>query len=161
MFDSEMTTNSNPVAIFDLEPVPRQNQNGPAGNNRGLKPLKQPADQRSRDLWSANSFDSVQRSPRKAPADGSQEYIAVSCAGGGARSQSFCTGVLATLYETDNITVTTVSTVSGGGWAGVGLELWRQAAIDKGLDPRIETEWIYEFILHTTEKSTGEYACLE
>lgn len=103
-----------------------------------LQTLKKPTDQRSRDKWSADTFNSVQRSTPRSQAGGSQEYIAVSCAGGGARSQSFCTGVLATLYETDNVTVTTVSTVSGGCWAGVGLELWRQAAIDKGLDPRAD-----------------------
>ena len=112
-----------------------------------------------RDKWSASSFDQVERTPKGAKADGAHEYVAVCCAGGGARAQAFATGVLATLYETPSVTVTTVSAVSGGTWAGVGLELWRKQAVAHGQDPRIDKEWIYRYILHTTEKTTGASLC--
>ena len=117
------------------------------------------SDTSKRDKWSVTSFDNVERTPRGAKADGAQEYIAVCCAGGGARAQAFATGVLAALYETPSVTVSVVSAVSGGTWAGVGLELWRQQAVTHGQDPRIDKEWIYRYILHTTEKTSGASLC--
>ena len=141
---------ANPISDgFDVEQKPQ------TGGTQKLQTVQKTEGGQTRDKWQAKSFDSVSRNSTTVNADGTHEYLAVSCGGGGARSQGFCTGVLAALYERDDVTVTAVSGVSGGTWASVGLELWRQAAIDSGQDPRASKEWIYEFILHTTDTTTG------
>jgi predicted acylesterase/phospholipase RssA len=143
------------AAHVQTEPVDHDAENPAPKPQMSLKLL----DISKRDKWSVTSFDNVERTPRGAKADGAQEYIAVCCAGGGARAQAFATGVLAALYETPSVTVSVVSAVSGGTWAGVGLELWRQQAVTHGQDPRIDKEWIYRYILHTTEKTSGASLC--
>ena len=96
--------------------------------------------------------------PFKSPkAPGAHDYVAVACSGGGARNQAFCAGVLAALYERSDITVTVISACSGGTWAANGLELWRQRAEAAGTDPRAEKEWIYEYLLHTSEYNTAVF----
>ena len=97
------------------------------------------------------------RTNESSKAPGAHDYVAVACSGGGARSQAFCSGVLAALYERSDLTVTSVSACSGGTWAATGFEFWRQRAEEAGEDPRKNKEWIYEYLLHTSVYNTAVF----